>query len=136
MVITALLIIEKQKIKNKKTPQKLPNGAEWLSKPWYVHPLYRSEEVYKDHAVMWDDDRVCLLSENKNCICRMVHTFVCLFSKSIFIEALTVPGCPTLRRSGPDSQRLSAPGVRVSMDVTVLDPGAGEGLSDVESVAS
>lgn len=83
MVITALLIIEKQKAKNKnkKTPQKLPNRAEWLSKPWYIHPLYRSEEVYKDRAMMWDNDGVCLLSENKNCVCRMVCTFVCLFSK-------------------------------------------------------
>ena len=44
-------------------------------------------------------------------------------------------GPPMLRRNDPGSQRLSPPGVRVSMDAIMLDPEAGEGLSGVASIS-
>ena len=40
-----------------------------------------------------------------------------------------------LRRNDPGSQRLSPPGVRVSMVEIMLDPEAGEGLSGVASIS-
>ena len=56
-------------------------------------------------------------------------------TKCVYSGLAVLGGPPMLRRNEPGSQRSSPPGVRVSMDVIMLDPEAREGLSDVESIS-
>lgn len=72
-------IVYNRKGKKNPNPQKPPNfrnRAEWLSQPQSVH---RSQQVYEDQIVVWENG-IYLLSES-NRICRMIHSFICSLSK-------------------------------------------------------
>lgn len=92
-----------------------------------MNSLYRSHKLYEDTAMTWDHSRVYVLTKTKIVLTvRFMHPLVYL-ANTYLLRTWLCQAAPTVRR-GPWGQPLPHPGVRVPIEVTVLDPWVRERL--------